>query len=492
MGKIRQNILLILILAINLAVVLYPTFLTPLPVTQTDGLTYFETSKQLADTGDFFAELQDFIPAKGDEATHINEFLPAPIVYMAGFIKIFGERIVINGGALGILLVLANFYLYLLVKKLTGSRNIALITTLFNAINFRLYFLLFGGNWANVCAMAFSIPAIYYYLEYLEKNKKSSLILVSCSLILVAGSHTVQFLFTICLMIGLWIGIKVLKNARIKLPEIKFDLGVLGEKTISTIIYTILISVVAFMATFIPFVLAGTRTYWVSEWIDYLKFYDKVPQFWHYGIITDGPVLIILGFAGFIYAFYKQNWKILGLAIPSFIIVNLTNFLVPDEIWLSLFVYRYQAFHFIILTILTAYLAFEMMKSVPKLKKICFAILTVGVLWQAALLGLLVAEIEPAITQDELASAQYLNDLGADFWLVNNISGASSFRSYEWILAYGDGNKENVSTSITEELFDHDYLMIQDGTVLSQDEIKMLEGIDSVFEQGVVSIYKND
>jgi len=293
-------------------------------------------------------------------------------------------------------------------------------------------------------------------------------------------------------MIGLWIGIKVLKNARIKLPEIKFDLGVLGEKTISTIIYTILISVVAFMATFIPFVLAGTRTYWVSEWIDYLKFYDKVPQFWHYGIITDGPVLIILGFAGFIYAFYKQNWKILGLAIPSFIIVNLTNFLVPDEIWLSLFVYRYQAFHFIILTILTAYLAFEMMKSVPKLKKICFAILTVGVLWQAALLGLLVAEIEPAITQDELASAQYLNDLGADFWLVNNISGASSFRSYEWILAYGDGNKENVSTSITEELFDHDYLMIQDGTVLSQDEIKMLEGIDSVFEQGVVSIYKND
>ena len=118
MGKIRQNILLILILAINLAVVLYPTFLTPLPVTQTDGLTYFETSKQLADTGDFFAELQDFIPAKGDEATHINEFLPAPIVYMAGFIKIFGERIVINGGALGILLVLANFYLYLLVNCL--------------------------------------------------------------------------------------------------------------------------------------------------------------------------------------------------------------------------------------------------------------------------------------------------------------------------------------------------------------------------------------
>lgn len=489
MLKIKQNIWILLILAINLALVLYPTFLTSLPVTQTDGLTYFGTSKLLADTGDFFAELQDFIPAKGDEATHINEFLPVPIVYMAAFIRLFGERIVINGGALGLLFMLSNLYLYFFIKKLT-SKKVALIATLLSVLNFRFYFLLWGGNWANVCAMMLSIPALYYYLEYLEDNKKSSLLFATCGLLLTAGSHTVQFLFLICVMIGLWFGIKVLKNTKIKFAEVKFDFGATEEKTITTIVYTLLISVTAFVLTFIPFVLAGTRTSWVTEWINYLKTYNKVPEFWHYGFLTDGPVLIILGLAGLLYAIYKQNWKLAGLAIPSFVIINLTNFLVPNEIWLSLFVSRYQAMHFVILAILTSYFVFEVIEHTSKLKKIFIILLIIGILWQVILLGLFVHEVEPAITADELAAAQYMNNLDANFWLLNNVNGDSSFKSYEWILAYGNGEKNNVSQVITEKWLEYDYLIIQDETIISEEEKDILSGAEKVFERGVVSVYK--
>lgn len=491
MSKTKEYLFLILILVLNAVIVFYPTFITALPVTQTDGLTYFGTSKLLAETGDFFAELQDYIPAKGDEATHINEFLPVPIVYMAGFIKLFGERIVINGGALGMLFVLANFYLYLLVKKLTGSKNIALVTTLFSAVNFRFYFLLFGGNWANACAMMLSVPTLYYYFEYLETNKKSSLLLVSCVLLLVAGSHTVQFLFTVFLMLGLWTSVKVLKNTKIKFPEIKLDLGPVQEKTAKTIIYTLAISIFAFLVTFIPFVLAGTRTSWVSEWINYLKAYDKVPEFWHYGFLTDGPVLIILGFLGLLYAIYKQNWKIVGIAVPSFIIINLTNFLVPDEIWLSLFVYRYQAFHFIILALLSAYFAFEVIKNTSKLKKLSVALITIGIIWQAGLVLVLIREVQPAITEDEFAAAEYLKSTDGNFWLVNNINTDSSFRSYEWIFAYADGDVNNAGKIITQNALNYDYIMVQDVNSLTKEDSDVLMTKAVVFSQGVVSIYAN-
>jgi hypothetical protein len=490
MKTIKQNIWLILILIVNLAVVLYPTFSTSLPITQTDGLTYFGTSKMLAETGDFFAELPSYIPAKGEEATHINEFLPVPIVYMAGFIKFFGERITINGGALGLIFVLANFYLYFLVKKLT-SKNTALIVTLLSALNFRFYFLLFGGNWANACAMMLSIPTLYYYSEYLETNKKSSLLSVSCFLLLVAGSHTVQFLFTVFLMLGLWFGMKVLKNTKIKFPEIKLEIGAKQEKTIKTVIYTLGISIFAFLVTFIPFVLAGTRTYWVTEWINYLKAYDKVPEFWHYGVLTDGPVLIIFGLLGLLYAIHKQNWKIVGIAIPSFIIINLTNFLVPDEIWLSLFVYRYQAFHFIVLALLSAYFAFEVTKNVPKLKKLFVVLISIGVLWQAGLVGVLMHEVEPAITEDEFAAAEYLKNTDGNFWLINNIDTDSSFRSYEWIFAYGDGDVDNAGKVLTQDALNYDYIMVQDIDVLTEEDSAILETKEVVFDQGIVSIYQN-
>jgi hypothetical protein len=163
---------------------------------------------------------------------------------------------------------------------------------------------------------------------------------------------------------------------------------------------------------------------------------------------------------------------------------------VPDKIWLSLFVYRYQAFHFIILAILSVYFVYEVIRYAPKLKKTLTILLAIGVLWQAMLMGLLIHEIEPAITTDELAAAQYMNELDADFWLLNNIDGSSSFKSYEWILAYGDGDQNGVGQVVTEASTKHDYVMIQDETMLSEEEQQILSESEKVFEQGIVSIYK--
>lgn len=476
---------LLVILLVNLAIVLYPTIATSLPITQTDGLTYFGISQTLAETGDFFAEIPDYLPVKGEEGVYVNEFLPVPILYMAAFIKIFGERIVMNGGALGLLFVLANLYLYLLVTRLT-SKKVALIVTLFSVLNFRFYFLLWGGNWANVCGMMFGMPSLYYYLKFLEEKKITFIILSSLFLLLTAGSHTMHFLFVVFLMIGLWFGIKVLKNTEIKLPEIKFKFGPSDKKTLSTVIKTLVISAIVFLGTFIPFVLTGTRTKWVTEWIEYLKEFDKVPQFWHYGILADGPILLVFAVFGVIYAFYKQNWKLLSLAIPSYIIINLTNFLVPDEIWLSLFIYRFQAIHFIILALLTTYFIFSVIKSHPQLKKTLTTLVVLSLVWQATKMGALMSEIEPAITEDEKIAAEYMAELNGEFWLINNVDTFSSFRSYEWIFAYADGNVDNVTSTITERAQPYEYLMIQDIYTLGTEPI----GREKVFQQGSVAIYK--
>ena len=490
MKFIKKHIWLILVIALNFAVVLYPVVLTSLPITQTDGLTYFMTSKYLAETGDFFAELPDYIPAKGDEATHINEFLPVPIVYMALMIKITGERFVLNGGALGLLFVLSNIYLYLFAEKLTNNKAAALVTTLLSAISFRFYYLFWGGNWANVCAMILSVPALYYALDYLRGNKIKDLILMSVFLLLTAGSHTVHFLFTALLIAALFIGVKVLKNTELKLPEIKLKVGSLAEKTLKSGVAIFLIVSAAFLVTFIPFALAGTRTYWVSEWINYMLALDKVPNFWHYGAIADCSIIIILGMLELIYAIYKQKWEIATLGIMSFVIVNITNFLVPDDVWLSLFIYRYQAFHFIVLALLSSYFAFEISSKEPKLRKLMIALMTLAVLSHVAKTGYVMYKIEPAITEDEYSAVEYMQETGEGFWLINNIETDSSFRSYEWILAYGDSDKTKRSEEINTSALAEPYIIVQDTEALSSDELTLIKDYEEVAEFGTVTIFK--
>lgn len=490
MKFIKKHIWLILVLVLNLGIILYPVFLTGLPITQTDGLTYFMTSKYLAETGDFFAELPDYIPAKGDEATYINEFLPVPIIYLALMIKITGERFVLNGGALGLLFVFSNIYLYLFAEKLTNNKTAALATTLLSAISFRFYYLFWGGNWANVCAMILSMPALYYALDYLRHNKIKDMILMSVFLLLTAGSHTVHFLFTALLTAALFIGVKVLKNTGLELPEIKLKIGSLADKTLKSAGVIFLVVLAAFLLTFIPFALAGTRTYWVSEWINYMLTFDKVPNFWHYGAIADCPIIIILGALGLVYAIYKQKWEIATLGIMSFVIVNMTKFLVPDDVWLSLFIYRYQAFHFIVLALLGSHFAFEISSKEPKLKELMIALITLAVLSHTAKTGYLMYKIEPAITKDEYAAAEYMQEANEDFWLINNIETNSSFRSCEWILAYGDGNKTKTSKEINESALKEPYIIIQDAEALSEEEWALIKDYQNVAEFAPVIIFK--
>ena len=309
-------------------------------------------------------------------------------------------------------------------------------------------------------------------------------------LLLTAGSHTMHFLFILTLMVGLWFGVEVMRNTKIKMPEIKFDFKKPNKGTCKILLFTLGAAIVSFFVTFIPFVLAGSRTYWITEWINYLKHFDKVPQFWHYGVLADGPIIIAIGIAGLLYAIYKQNWKILGLAIPSFMIANLTKFLVPDEIWLSLFVYRYQAFQFIILSILAIYLVLEILKSHKNLKKALTALIVLSLTWQAVKMGAIIHEIEPAITEDELAVAQYMAEVEEDFWLITNIDTYSSFRSYEWILAYANGNGRNISGEVIETALEYPYLIVQDANLLSADEQYLLSSREVVFDSGVISIYK--
>ncbi|MFH1299240.1 MAG: hypothetical protein ABII07_05455 [Patescibacteria group bacterium] len=460
-----------------------------LPITQTDGLTYYGIAETFAETGDFFAEIPDYLSVKWEEGVYINEFLPVPTLYLAAFIKFFGEKVAFNGGAIGLLFVFSNLYLYLLASKFVPKKA-ALLVTLFGILNFRFYYLLWGGNWANVFAMLFSVPAIYYFWNFLEKNRNRDFGLMVLFLFFAAGSHTVHYLFTVFLMSGMWFGVKVFKNTKIKLPEIKLKFGDPDKNWLKVGNRTLAISIIVFFATFVPFALAGARTKWVTEWIDYLMQMNKVPEFWHWGIISDGPILIVLAVLGVIYAFYKQNWGLLGIAIPSYVMICLTKFLVPDEIWLSLFVYRYQAFHFIILGLLAVYFVFDFIKTHPKSKKLLITLLILSMTWQTAKTGALMYKIEPAITEDELAAAEYLKETGEEFWLINNVNTWSSFRSYEWILAYGDGNKNNLSFEVDEKALEAPYILVQDISALTNSEQIMLEKRGMIWDQGTVAIYK--
>lgn len=487
MKTLKKHSWIIAILVINLVLVLYPTINFSLPITQTDGLTYFGISETLAETGDFHAEIPDSLPVKGEEGTYVKEFLPVPTLYLAAFIKVFGAKAAMNGGALGLLFVLGNLFLFLLVSKLT-NKKIALITTLFSIFNLRFYYLFWGGNWANVFAITLSLPTLYFFYKYLHDNKTSSFSWMVLFLMLTAGSHTVHYLFTVCLMIGMWFGVKVMKNVEIKLPKIEFNFAKPAKDTWKMARRSIAIIVVAFFATFVPFALAGTRTKWIAEWIDHLKAFDKVPEFWHYGFITDGPILVVLAAIALIYALYKQNWELLGLAVPSYIIVCLTKFLVPEDIWLSLFVYRFQAFHFIILALLTAYFVFSVIKEHPKLQKLLLTLLLISFLWQTSKVVALTGNIQSAITDAEYVAA--LEVKGEDFWLLKTEETDSSFRSHEWIMYYGDGHADNFSTELTEEALAHDYLIVQDIAALTEEDLNMLLNKTQVFTQDSVAIYQ--
>ena len=98
------------------------------------------------------------------------------------------------------------------------------------------------------------------------------------------------------------------------------------------------------------------------------------------------------------------------------------------------------------------------------------------------------SQIEPAITQDELLAAQFLVE--KDFQLINNVDTYSSFRSHEWILYYANGNRDNTHNTLSESDLNHEYLMIQDASILSDEEKKLLNNKTPVLTQGVVAIYK--
>ena len=77
-----------------------------------------------------------------------------------------------------------------------------------------------------------------------------------------------------------------------------------------------------------------------------------------------------------------------------------------------------------------------------------------------------------------------------DFWLITNIDTYSSFRSYEWILAYANGNGRNISGEVIETALEYPYLIVQDANLLSADEQYLLSSREVVFDSGVISIYK--
>ncbi len=479
--------ILCLILVINLGLAIYPALKYDLPVTQTDGATYYTLAKVYSEHG-INAENPAF-NRPGSLEKKVSDYPPFALVTFGSILNIFGhDTFWINGGYTAVFFLIATIFTYLLFLELTKDKKIALIGAAFSALNFRAYFSHLTGHFPFFVGFGLTIPALYCTAKYLNDKKRSSLILGILSTALVYLTYTPQAVFLTILQFGMAFGNLIEQKLNIKFPEIKIDWKKTSNLIKNSLMFFIPSLIIAAILTKMYLFAASGRQGFASAIIaSLMKMGDGYPVAWGYFLIIEGPILFLFAIAGIIHIIRNNQWKILGLLTAAIGIVMVNLFVIPVGVFARYFIYRFYVTFFILLALPAAILIVKGLRS--RQTRILFSIvLVLALLFNIAQIGFLYSKLEPAITQDELKASQFLsNNIDKSVLYIKNYPGDSSFRDFKWILIYSKIDNFQLEQQPIQNITQK-WVLIEDYSYLTPEYKSKFDAMKTVFSSGNVVI----
>ncbi len=483
----NSNWALVIILVINAVLALYPAFVFNAPVTQTDGATYYALARTYAEGG-ISAENPAY-NKPGSLEQHVSDYPPFAVVTFGLLLKYVGHDVFwINGAYTAVFFLLSTFFVYLLFFELTKDRNVALLGSLFSALNFRAYFSHLTGHYPYFVSFCLIAPSLYFTLKYFRTGRNSYLCGALALTVLTYLTYTPIAAFLTLLEIGLVIGISAKEKVQLKLPKIeavwKEKKDLFGKSSLFLLPMLILAAVLTKLYLFAA---SGRQGFLSSIIAALLKMGDGYPKAWGYFLVVDGPFIVTLAAIGLLYLLWKQEWDIISLFVAASVIVAVNLFVIPVGVFARYFVYRFYPFFFILLALPASVMIVNGLKN--KHTRFLFSLILIfTLLFQVGELGFLYGKLEPAITQDEMQVAQFLaKDPSIPITYVKNYKGDSSFRDFKWLLVYSKLNNFVLEQEMPETITTR-YILIQDYSALDPAAKQKIANYKPVFSSGTVVI----
>ncbi len=476
--------LVTLVVLVNV-LLLTPTVVNHLPISQYDGAYYYNLARTWKEKG-FNAELEPKIPG----VDTVSDFPPV-LIWMLKKMLDFGLDIwVINGVLVGLIFVIGNIYLYFLVKKLTKDKTAALLTLVFSVLSVRAYYSIFAGIWPTTVAISFSWIALFYVVCFLEKPNTKNMLPVIALNLLVIFTHTVSGIFLLFIEAFLCLGFVADKKIKIEFPKINFEIKQQQNKKDYSLLLVFGISIFAVIVSIPLYILVGQKQGWLTPWFDnMLSTYGGYQVIWQYFLVLDGPIITILAAVGALLLIYRaNNWKTFSIILAGFLMVVSRKFIIAGGVYgIENYFLKFYPMFFVLMALSASIVLARFIRN-KKLKNVGIALVILAILFQIAVLGYFYSKIQPAITDDELSAAKFiLHKQPASVLYVYNIPEDASFRSSYWILVLSHQKSFKTAESLPDR-FDENLVLIADKTKVTN--TGQLDKYKEVFNRGVVIVYE--
>lgn len=509
-----QKTALILIFLVNIVLAFYPTIFISNPVSQFDGGYYYTIAKTWQESG-INAEVPRHAQSSIKKVSDYPPFVPFMILILLK-LKV-PEQFIYNGGFAAVFLLIGNFYFFLLVEKLTKSRNTAIIALALSVLSLRTYYQLYGGIWPFLVASALSIGALYHFISYNDakegkkdkKQEKKHLSYCIALSVIVFLTNSFPGVFMLILMGAYLVAKAVQQEQKEENKNIKRKVDKPGSETkgIEEIVYVggyigdaenkllkdnriklLGFLGVIFIGLTLQYALVDSKESWFLEWKNSLisGAPQGYPPIWRYFMIIDNPLLVIMAVIGVLYLLRTKQFETASLTLGGVAIILLNYLIVPKGIWLGHFFLNFYLTFYYLICISAAVALVAWSREGRLWKPYLACTLAIGLLMTAAFAAI----TQPAITDEELYAAKNFAkiDAGKTFF-VTNID-EQGFRSTNWVFVFADPKDYDFGTSIPEDISNYNIVFIFDRTKLSEKEISAMGEIQPIYEGNKVLVAK--
>ncbi|MDP6293246.1 MAG: hypothetical protein QF486_02095 [Candidatus Woesearchaeota archaeon] len=458
-----------LIPVIALILMSLPT-MYPQPVLQTDGIAYYGFAKTWSETGSFEADVPEYYRFASVQESKVGHYTPFVTVTLGILLKMGGDVLWLNGIYCGLLFAMAAWFIYLLSNYLKINPLLVLPLAL---LNIRPYFTAWVGSLTAFAGFAFSIPAVYYAIKFFDSNDWQDGFWALAFLLLTGLSYIQFVLYTLTLFVILFIA-RLMKNMEITWPKVRAKTFKIKWKSgwlvvVGAAITAVIIKVFMFAAS-------GRKGY-ITDYVNYLMQNGVgYPRIWELPVLTDNAIVVALAIGGLAYAIYKQRWYLVALAAGTLGCLLSGPLLGLSNAWIFTYVLRFYTLNAVFLALLAGYLIQRLWKY--KLTKIVFG---VAVAAQLVMFIAFASMVQPAITAEEMHVSNLLQSTNKPITFVENVDFGNNFAEPAWIMAFAQPQAFEVVFEVPDYL-PAGLVLVEDKTVLTKDELKLLSFRKVVYE----------
>ncbi len=460
------------IIVLNLLLLLYPALRFTLPVSQFDGGYYYTIAQTWAAQG-FGARL----PSHAQSAIERVSDYPVLVPLLLRLFLWLPMAFVVNGGVIAFIVLLGNWYFFLLARKLHGERA-GLVALVLAALSVRVYYQLWAGIWPYLVGASLGWGALWHFTQYVDGREsvwKTALFSVGVFL-----TNAFPGLFFLLLMKGYWMG----RGKKTGPDAISF--GPLpdarGRKALMW-----LFALFALLTA--PFALVKSKAGWFGEYASALLAGTPqgYPPVWRYVFLMDNALVVLAAVVGLYLLLRSRQHKSASLTLTGVAIVLLSYIAVPRGIWFGHFFLNFYSTLSYLLALpagaLLAAWAWPAGKATgraagrgkPLRNPDGIRYLTLTVLVSLLMVSAFASMVLPAVTAEERDAALKMREVPGRTFYYQNID-QHGFRSTNWVYVYAGADDYSYGNDLAVDLSDYHNVFVFDKNALSPADAELLAG----------------